>query len=239
MKTDIDKLISLTYEIEGLLLLLRDRSHESVAPYISNLLSDKGRMLAKYLSCEEVNDIPEPKQEPENPTLPPVPPVHIEKQNIPAPPVATDESEKQPTSIENSTTFVEKTPTIEEITTPEPEIKADNTEVISTAEVPVNNEYVTTVPESGISNHETAQPEFNSNEEAGARMLKLLTLNDRFRFRRELFGGSDTVMKSILSVISTMPTLEDAKRYLTEAQGMDAENEEVIYFLEIIAPNYQ
>ncbi len=53
MKTDIDKLISLTYEIEGLLLLLRDRSQESVAPHIRNLLSDKGKILAEMLNSNE------------------------------------------------------------------------------------------------------------------------------------------------------------------------------------------
>ena len=81
-------------------------------------------------------------------------------------------------------------------------------------------------------------PEIKSSEEAGAKMLKLLTLNDRFRFRRELFGGSDTAMKAIMAVIATMHNIEDAKRYLTEEQGMDTDSEEVSYFLEIIGPYY-
>ncbi|MDE6344988.1 MAG: hypothetical protein K2L69_09635, partial [Muribaculaceae bacterium] len=81
MNTDIDKLISLTYEIEGLLLLLRDRREESVAPHIRNLIADKGRDLA-HLLCD-TDTIPEHEIKATEIPVPPTP------QPIPQPTVAT------------------------------------------------------------------------------------------------------------------------------------------------------
>lgn len=254
MNNNIDKLISLTYELEGLLLLLRDRSQESVAPYIRNLIADKGRTLAKQLDEAGFEPQHESPAKPEPAPLPPIP--QTQPQPTSSAPVVAEEKAVMPPVAE----VCPPTP----VTTPAPapvavekaiEIIEEKAEVTvkadETAPAPAPAEPTTLLNEAQAEEDEAdteaaeaeaaekkMAPEIRSSEEAGAKMLKLLTLNDRFMFRRELFGGSDTAMKAIMSVIAVMPTLDDAKRYLTEEQGLDAESEEGSYFLEIIAPYY-
>lgn len=257
MDNNIDKLISLTYELEGLLLLLRDRGQESVAPYIRNLIADKGRTLAKQLDEAGFEPQHETPAKPEPAPLPPIP----QTQPQPTAPAPTAVEEKAamppvaevcpptpaapapvsaPAAVEKAAEIIEKKA---EVT-----VKADET---APTPAPAPTEPATLLNEAQAEEDEAdteaaeaeaaekkMSPEIRSSEEAGAKMLKLLTLNDRFMFRRELFGGSDTAMKAIMSVIAVMPTLDDAKRYLTEEQGLDAESEEGSYFLEIIAPYY-
>ena len=254
MKTDIDKLISLTYEIEGLLLLLRDRSQESVAPHIRNLLSDKGKILAEMLNSNETTvmaNIPAEKDSTSKPetaitttaateiiTLPPVAKAEEVAAEPPSPmpihPIHPQPAE-QPSMIEIKAEMPlpEAEKSIQDKTDAEEEKLPDAQTCINEAEAEADTESAET------ENARLKQlPEIKSSEEAGAKMLKLLTLNDRFRFRRELFGGSDTAMKAIMAVIATMHNIEEAKRYLTEEQGMDTDSEEVAYFLEIIGPYY-
>lgn len=249
MKTDIDKLISLTYEIEGLLLLLRDRSQESVAPHIRNLLSDKGRILAEMLNSNETPvmvNIPAEKDSTSKPetaitttaatetiTLPPVAKAEEVAAESASPMPIHPQPAKQPSVIEIKAEMPlpEAEKCIQDKTDAEEEKLPDAQICINEAEADTES--------AETENARLKQlPEIKSSEEAGAKMLKLLTLNDRFRFRRELFGGSDTAMKAIMAVIATMHNIEDAKRYLTEEQGMDTDSEEVSYFLEIIGPYY-
>ena len=254
MKTDIDKLISLTYEIEGLLLLLRDRSQESVAPHIRNLLSDKGRILAEMLNSNETPvmvNIPAEKDSTSKPetaitttaatetiTLPPVAKAEEVAAESASPMPIHPQPAKQPSVIEIKAEMPlpEAEKCIQDKTDAEEEKLPDAQICINEAEA---EEAEADTESAETENARLKQlPEIKSSEEAGAKMLKLLTLNDRFRFRRELFGGSDTAMKAIMAVIATMHNIEDAKRYLTEEQGMDTDSEEVSYFLEIIGPFY-
>lgn len=248
MNTEIDKLISLTYEIEGLLLLLRDRGQESMAPHIRNLLADKGKTLAQMLNVAESkpNPVAAPEPKEEKTPLPPIPPavktaptaVTVTEEVKEIKEVAKEEPIAAESVAEVKTEVINEAP---KYTEPEvkPEIKEEN--VPSQTELDEaqaeEDEADSAAAEEAIA-QEKHRPEIQASEEAGAKMLKLFTLNDRFRFRRELFGGSDTAMKAILAVIATMPTLDDAKRYLTEDQGMDPDSEEVSYFFEIIAPYY-
>lgn len=59
-------------------------------------------------------------------------------------------------------------------------------------------------------------------------------LNDRFRFRRSIFGGSDAEFDAAMRHIATLPDYEDALRYLGEEMGIDLEDEDVVDFLEIL-----
>lgn len=243
MNTEIDKLLSLTYEIEGLLLLLRDRGGESVAPHIRNLLAEKGNTLSSLLAGSGVKAVAQAAAT--EPVCPPVPVMadaseavadseiakaaEIEEKEeadfVPAPvatpapapsPVPEPVYEVKPEPLPTPATFT--TTRLDEAQAEEDEADTEAAEQEAAAA--------------------KSTPSIKSSEEAGAAMMKLLSINDQFRFRRELFGGSNTAMKAILAVVATMPTFDDAKRYVTEAQGMDPENEEVQYFLEIIAPYF-
>lgn len=239
MNTDIDKLISLTYEIEGLLLLLRDRSEESVAPHIRKLIADKGRDLA-HLLCD-TDTIPEHEIKASEIPVPVAP----TPQPIPQPAVTTcADKAAEPVIVPPPAPTVVAEPEPETQETTEDETLISKEESAATNLETKIDEAQAEYAEADAEASETelaekkAAPEIKASDEAGAKMLKLLTLNDRFRFRRELFGGSDTAMKAIMSVIATLPTLDAAMHYLADEQGMDVESEEVCYFLEIIAPYY-
>lgn len=240
MNTQTDKLISLTYEIEGLLLLLRDRGQESIAPHIRNLLAAKGQALANMLcdmvavpaAVAEAPAVAEEKapavveQVKQSDPLPPIPPV------------VETEVEAKVDESENSTSpsiSSELHPTVEPVVEKNEEHAASLTK-LDEAQAEEDEADSAAAEEEVAREKHTA--EIKSSDEAGKKIMKLFSFNDTFRFRRELFGGSDTAMKAILAIIGTMPTFDEAKRYLIEDQGMDPESEEVSYFFEIIAPYY-
>ncbi len=65
-------------------------------------------------------------------------------------------------------------------------------------------------------------------------LRKALSLNDKFRFRRELFGNSDVRMNETLALIDAMSSYEEAEDYLYNDLGWDVENPEVAEFMKIV-----
>lgn len=65
-------------------------------------------------------------------------------------------------------------------------------------------------------------------------LRQFLTINDRYRFRRELFGNSDTAMADTLNMIEAMGSLSEAQEYLYSDLEWDPETEEVKEFMVII-----
>lgn len=59
-------------------------------------------------------------------------------------------------------------------------------------------------------------------------------INDRFRFRRELFGGSDESFNAAMNKMAMMDNYDEAEEYFIGELGWDPEKEEVVDFLEII-----
>ncbi len=59
-------------------------------------------------------------------------------------------------------------------------------------------------------------------------------LNDRFRFKRELFGNSDTEFSSAMNMIAAMDSYEEAEEYFIGELGWNSENPEVVDFMGII-----
>lgn len=59
-------------------------------------------------------------------------------------------------------------------------------------------------------------------------------LNDRYRFRRALFGGSDAEFNAVMDHIATLSNYEEAEEFLFGELGFEAENEDVADFTEII-----
>lgn len=59
-------------------------------------------------------------------------------------------------------------------------------------------------------------------------------LNDRFRFRRELFSNSDAEFSAAMNMIAAMDNYEEAEEYFIGQLGWESENPEVADFMEII-----
>lgn len=64
------------------------------------------------------------------------------------------------------------------------------------------------------------------------------SLNDRFRFCRELFRGSQQEMNEAIEALSQMSTAEEACEYIYEDLCLDPDNEDVKAFMEIITKHF-
>lgn len=70
-------------------------------------------------------------------------------------------------------------------------------------------------------------------------LRKALSLNDRFRFRRELFGNSDVTMNDTLNLIDTMHDYDEAFDYLTHDLEWSIEEPVVQEFLQLIERHFK
>lgn len=164
----------------------------------------------------EIEEEPEVEEVPEI-EVEPVPEIELEPEPVEEEPVEIDvepEPEPEPESIE------------EEIA-PEPEPE----------EVP-NIEEV----EEEISD-ESAQEETITLDEAFIRnkakdLKSAFSLNDTFRFRRELFGNSAADMNDAIDLVNAMNSYDEAEDYFINDLGWDAESDEVREFMEIIRNHF-
>ncbi len=69
-------------------------------------------------------------------------------------------------------------------------------------------------------------------------LRKALSLNDRFRFRRELFGNSDIRMNETLALIDAMNSYEEAEDYILNDLNWDMDNPEVAEFMKIVQKHF-
>lgn len=69
-------------------------------------------------------------------------------------------------------------------------------------------------------------------------IFKAFTLNDKFRFRRELFRNSQADFDDTLDIIASMGSFEEAEEYFYDDLCWDAENDDVRHFMEIVAKHF-
>lgn len=67
---------------------------------------------------------------------------------------------------------------------------------------------------------------------------KAFTLNDKFRFRRDLFRSSETDFDETLAVISGMSDFSEAEEYFYDDLCWDPEDPAVKEFMEIVARHF-
>lgn len=65
-------------------------------------------------------------------------------------------------------------------------------------------------------------------------LRRLFTVNDKFRFRRELFGNSDTEFTDTLNLVEAMRNYSEAEEYFYTDLGWDAEASEVSEFMAVV-----
>jgi hypothetical protein len=69
-------------------------------------------------------------------------------------------------------------------------------------------------------------------------LTKSLTINQRFMFLRDLFGGNDAEMNRIFAHLNTLPTLEEALNYLNGNRSVSWETESGIAFKELLEKHF-
>lgn len=65
-----------------------------------------------------------------------------------------------------------------------------------------------------------------------------ISLNDKFCFRRELFGNSSQQYDAALDLIAEMSSFEETRDYFLDNYGWDADNDDVKSFFEILANHF-
>ena len=135
-----------------------------------------------------------------------------------AEPQPEPEPEPEPESIEEETTAQEAADAESE-----PEIAPD-------AE-PVTADDFTTVDDEPVRLDEALQRNMVKD------LHHAFSLNDRFRYRRELFGNSDQVMEETLNHIESMATFDEAENYFYNDLEWEYDSPEVADFM-VIIKNY-
>ena len=128
------------------------------------------------------------------------------------------EPEPEPESIEEEATAQEAADAESE-----PELAAD-------AE-PVTADDFTTVDDEPVRLDEALQRNMVKD------LHHAFSLNDRFRYRRELFGNSDQVMEETLNHIESMATFDEAENYFYNDLEWEYDSPEVADFM-VIIKNY-
>ncbi len=147
-------------------------------------------------------------------------------QSVPAPAIEPE----QPVAPEP-----EAVPATEPVPEPIYEVAPEPEVIVEPEPVPMQEPII--VPESEpepIPEPEPAQP---TRTAVNTRLLKAFTLNDKFRFRRELFNGDDDDFADTLSLLAHMPSYAEAADYLTNDLLWDTRNPNVEDFLAILKEN--
>lgn len=68
---------------------------------------------------------------------------------------------------------------------------------------------------------------------------KAFSLNDRFRFRRELFGGDESRMSKAINDLNALSSFEDSVAYLNEELKWNMEDEAVADFIKLLEKRFR
>lgn len=206
---DMTGLLNLAYEIEGLLMLHINRGDEA-APEMRQLLVDKATRLLQGLTADGVA---QPLAQPEPVCVPVTETVAAEEQPAEKPVEQPAETAEEEAVAESA---------IEEETD---DAVADNAPVSPTINDTLGTETQLTLDE-------------RLARERAADISKAFTLNDRFRFRRELFNNSDEEFKETLDVVASMTSMDEAEDYFFNDLCWDPAKDEVKEFMAIVAKHF-
>ena len=78
-----------------------------------------------------------------------------------------------------------------------------------------------------------------STKEEKKRGRLIFSINDKFRFRKELFENSDVEFNNTLALIASMDSYEEAEEYFLNEEGFDKSNPVVRDFLNIVKKYFQ
>lgn len=117
---------------------------------------------------------------------------------------------------------------------------ADEEDVEDTEDFDEEDEYATDIYNRGepMENEPITVGEMMSMRQA-KELRKAISLNDRFRFRRELFGNNDVVMNDTLNLIDTMNDYQEACDYLLQDLGWSADEIVVQEFFQLLERHFR
>jgi len=250
MNNNIASLLTNVYEIEGLLLVVT-RHGQDTPSLVYKRIQKAAKELheqCQLLDCGNKGPVveeepapapvvatpppmPEPEAvaEPEEPAKVPVedrePDDDIELEFI----YADDDEEQGEESIERSQQDDEDMPAAPfTFAVPASEPVEETPEVIEEAVEPE-------VPATATFDEPVYEP---VHRDPAKDLRKSLSLNDYYRFRRELFQGDEAAMNEALDLIQEMRSASDVEDYFINELEWDKDSDDVQYFMEIVRNHF-
>ena len=230
LKTLLDRI----YELEGLVQLALSRNDDA-SIRIAELIAAKGEAVSRALAAYEESVTPADSATPEGPN--PLAEAEdliaysLEEEDAPETP-AEDETEKNAGLTQADAEAMAEAAEIEE---------ADVAD--SEGETSLDAEPEVTVEETSDAEEAVAESagELVSNDISGnttsRRLRTLFSINDRFRFSRELFGGSTKRFDDSLAYLDSAIDFNEVEDFFFD-QGMDPESPAVQEFLDILSRSF-
>lgn len=212
MENELSGILTMAYEVEGLLLVI-DKHGASAPPAVLAALRDKSRRLADSIALLQL-PAPAPEPAPEPATEPATP-------SRAAAPIAPPAAAPAPDDL---------------IVDDQPDHSADEDDM---HELFGAGGYIEPAKrEPAPARREPADQPMRVDEKLQRTLSRDLrrafSLNDRFRFRRELFHGNDALMDDALRRVEGMSAYAEAEHYFVNDLGWDADNPDAADFLTII-----
>lgn len=238
MKTDIRKMIAEAYELEGLLLLADNRGADT-PEYVFTAIGEKLDRLQMLLgeregdegeetqedACVVENDVADAGSE----ELEPEP--------------EEDVAEVTAEQVANGEYDNEQEPMVELVLDDEPtaEPDAETPNVADETEDVEAEDNIEEEPEANEKASDDSEPLRLDEKLQRSRSKDLksaFSLNDTFRFRRELFGNSAAEMTDALHMVEAMHSFDEAEDYFYGDLGWDRESDDVKEFMAIIKNHF-
>ncbi|MCM1348823.1 MAG: hypothetical protein NC338_05370 [Firmicutes bacterium] len=213
MQANINSLINTCLEIEGLLMLLNSRGG-SAPEQIGSLLKAKSKELAEAIEHIQTENSPELELRPVS--------CELVGLDVPAPIHAGDENPCE--------SLVE-----DQIADGEAIADAVQMEVTEDADVNPSQDSESKSDEDTPSD-DLPVPVMAKKSEL-PQMVEL-TVNDKFRFRRELFSNSDVDLNEALIIASQMSSAEEIEDYFYNDLCMDPDNQTVKDFIALLTKRF-
>lgn len=257
MNLNIEEMITLNYELEGLLYLALHRGDDT-PQQVWDMISAKIESLREGLATENATacdntpaSVPaEEVTESDNAVTDQAieeEPTDTEEaqETMPAEMEHPDETEDEGNNDLQPLPVPEETqlpPTPDEILTiiKEEELEAAESEPLEEPPFtePENGYVPYTEPEVKTAPAETIRLDEKLARENSRNLRKAFSLNDKFRFRRELFSNSESEMTEAINTIEAMSSVDEALDYFYNDLNWDKSSQEVKDFIEIITHHF-
>lgn len=236
METLFSKLTTQVYELEGLLLVI-DKHGEDTPVVVYQRIAELGEQIAARTAQLQ------PQNEPATDDLPPIPaqapipissessetselPTHSEPELSDEPEVPEQKQCDEPSQErENAPDMTEQNPL------PAEDYDADETWQHENGEE-FTEVFKVDYVEPTVRVDEKLQRSLSKD------MHKALSLNDRFRFKRELFAGSEVELNQALDLVNAMQSFDEAQEYFIDDLGWDQDNEDVAEFMGLVRRHF-
>lgn len=238
MKTDIRKMIAEAYELEGLLLLADNRGADT-PEYVFTAIGEKLDRLQMLLGEREGDDGEETQEDAcmvEND-------VADAGSEEPEPEPEEDVAEVTAEQVADGEYDNEQEPMVELVLDDEPtaEPDAETPNVADETEDVEAEDNIEEEPEANEKASDDSEPLRLDEKLQRSRSKDLksaFSLNDTFRFRRELFGNSAAEMTDALHMVEAMHSFDEAEDYFYGDLGWDRESDGVKEFMAIIKNHF-